>query len=54
VGQAPPCFSRDTGRVAPLLFSPGGIYIKTWVIVTIVKENIPDKQTNTQIATLLI
>ena len=31
---------------------------KTWVIVTIVKENVPDKQTNTQTnkqtATLLI
>ena len=23
--QAPPCFSWDTGRVVPLLFSPGGI-----------------------------
>ena len=36
-------------------FPPGGkSWTKTWVNVTIVKENVPDKHTNKQTATLLI
>ena len=47
--QVPPSSSWETGKVAPLHCCFPLVVkalTKTWIIVTIIKENVPDKHTN--------